>query len=394
MFGLVLAFVVAEVVVRSMGETDEDGNFFFGRENQVAIGAINPPVEWIRGKIERYESSDDSRMIFDENTGWSPRPKVVTHEGRYRYDSAGIRTAGGDYSLKPKSGTKRIAIYGDSFAHSDDVPFEHSWAHHLEQKLPGSEVINFGVSAYGMDQAYLRWKHLGRKYRPKIVLFGFQAENINRNVNLLRGFYMPGTGIPFSKPRFILNDKGRLKVINQPTVSLDKLPGVMANMDDWPLTRHEWFYNPDDFRRKWWQRSRFVSLLVDRWTEAEEPGISRAPSTLKLDGEPVQVTLQILREFREEVERQGGRFYVVHLPKRSDIDRILRNKGLTYGRIWDKVESEHHTIDPLPVLMKHAREADPDDLYVSVKHPHYTNLANQLIAELVARHLRTESPPK
>ena len=68
-----------------------------------------------------------------------------------------------------------------------------------------------GFSAYAMDQAFLRWKTLGRKYSPDIVLFGFQAENVNRNVNMLRAFYVAGTGIPFSKPRFILSNEGRLR---------------------------------------------------------------------------------------------------------------------------------------------------------------------------------------
>ena len=43
----------------------------------------------------------------------------------------------------------------------------------------------FGVGAYGMDQAYLRWKKHGAKFHPHIVIFGFVAGNVQDNVNMV-----------------------------------------------------------------------------------------------------------------------------------------------------------------------------------------------------------------
>lgn len=386
--GLLVAFAIAEIVVRGLGETDADGNFFYDGK---PVGAINPPVEWVREKIARYQNSDDTRMIYDPDTGWSPRPNVVTHKGMYRYDSHGIRTAGKEYEREPKPGVLRVAIFGDSFAHADDVPFEHSWGQHLENELPHSEVINFGLSAGGMDQAYLRWKVLGAEYSPKVVLFGFQAENINRNVNLLRGFYVLHTGIPFSKPRFVIDNDGKFKAVNRPTLPLEIIPSVMANMDDWPLAKHEWFYNPHDFRRQWWHRSRFVSLLVDRINDAEPRDISRAASTLDPEGEPVRVTLRLLREFRKDVEATGGRFYVVHLPKRTDLQRLATGRGLTYGPIWERIEEEHRTIDPAKALLAVSEGDDMKSLYAAPKHAHYSDKANRILADVIARSLRKDA---
>jgi len=392
LFGLLLAFLCAEIIVRMMGQTDADGNFFY--ENR-PIGGIHPQVEWVREKIEQQKQNPDSRMIADPHTGWSPRPGGVTHEGMYRYESHGIRCgpAMTDYNEQPQPGVTRIAVYGDSFAHCDDVPLEQSWGEHLQalRNAGGrpTEVVNFGVSAYGMDQAFQRWRHLGKAFAPQIVLFGFQAENVNRNVNLLRGFYVFHTGIPFSKPRFILGESGRLKVINDPTLPVETVPDVMANMDDWQYAKHEWFYNPADFEQRWWHRSRFLSLLVDWWTDTDEPGISRAPSVFQPGGEPVRVTLQILREFRDEVEAQGGRFVVVHLPKRSDLHRLNTGRGLIYERLWRRIQEEHVTVDPRDSLMQAAEDDSFKSLYAAPKHAHYSDAGNRIIAEMIQRELET-----
>lgn len=383
LLGLLVAFLLAEVAVRLMGQTDEDGNFFFRGK---LIGAVHPQVQWVRRQMERYRQSDNSRMISDPDTGWSPRPQNVTHNGRYRYERHGIRTGSIDspYRKQPAAGVLRIALFGDSFTHGDDVPFEESWGYLLERKLKAAgyraEVVNFGVSAYGMDQAFLRWRFLGREFAPHIVLFGFQAENVNRNVNLLRGFYVLHTGIPFSKPRFVLEEDGRLRLINRPALPPDEVPRVMAHMDEWELSRYEWFYNPDDYRRRFWQRSRFLSLLMDRLTRQEEPGLSRPGPTLLRGGQPARLTRRILQEFRRDVQQQGGRFFVIHLPKKSDLQRLLRHRPLPDAGLWEDVSAEQDVIDPVPTLLKRARRDGVEILFADPKQAHYSRVAGELLS--------------
>ncbi|MFQ5733557.1 MAG: hypothetical protein ACE5KM_16585, partial [Planctomycetaceae bacterium] len=327
--------------------------------------------------------------------GWSPRPGVVSREGMYQYESHGIRSrsAKSDYAARPPAGIRRIAIYGDSFAHCDDVPFEHSWGYHLETAFHEdgghSEVLNFGVSAYGMDQALQRWRYLGKRFSPAIVLFGFQGENVARNVNLLRGFYVRNTGIPFSKPRFLLDAHGRLQAINDPTLPVDTVPSVMANMTDWDLARHEWFYNPAESAPRWWHRSRFVSLLVERFRNHSEPDNGDPYGVFEPGGEPERVTLQILREFREDVEKRRGRFYVVRLPKKSDLQRLARGRPLASARLWAKIAAEHRTIDPLPALQAAVARDGLDSQFAAPKHAHYSDAANRIIARKIADALRT-----
>jgi len=73
-----------------------------------------------------------------------------------------------------RSADYRIALIGDSFTFSDEASYEESWSYKLERKLrPQVQVLNFGVSGYGIDQAYLRYKRDVRPWHPDIVVLGY-----------------------------------------------------------------------------------------------------------------------------------------------------------------------------------------------------------------------------
>jgi hypothetical protein len=56
------------------------------------------------------------------------------------------------------------------------VNAEQTYSEQLEKLLLGSEVINMGVSAYGIDQAVIKYLKYGRAYHPDLIVFGiFEA---------------------------------------------------------------------------------------------------------------------------------------------------------------------------------------------------------------------------
>lgn len=409
----------AEAVVRIIGRTDADGNFLLAGR---IVGQRHPPASAVRQTLQKYLATDTARMIYDAATGWKPRPCSSSHKGMYVYDARGIRVSGPDRhnrhlsSLRAvgarqaggpetgspdgtepiaqkQAGTLRIGLFGDSFTHGDDVPYEQTWGAQLESMLRKAgieaEVINFGVSAYGMDQAYLRWRRLGKSYKPDVVLFGFQAENVNRNVNLLRAFYARGTGIPFSKPRFILSENGELRLINSPTLPLKEIPHVMANMPAWELSRYESFYDRARYQRRWWHASRLASLAVDVLSDTSQARSGRRFDPFQLDGEPARVTLALLEQFRREVRQCGSEFLIVHLPKQSDLLRLLQRRRLAYQQLLERIAEEHALIDPQPQLLAAARSESAETLIPR----HYSRRGGQIVAEVVAGYLirRTRS---
>jgi hypothetical protein len=158
-----------------------------------------------RDILSRVITGEAKYIGYSRDLGWTTLPHGENE--LYRANSQGVRGTR-EYANTPPQDSLRIAAFGDSFVHGDDVPNSTAWSILMEQKLAGVEVMNFGVGGYGPDQGYLRYLKEGRTYSPHIVFIGYQTENINRVVNVFRPFYSPETGNPLAKPYFRLVDGG------------------------------------------------------------------------------------------------------------------------------------------------------------------------------------------
>ncbi len=120
----------------------------------------------------------------DPQLGWSLRPGVrgkYVQEGQstVRISPAGMRDR--SHAVEKPRATYRIAVLGDSFAEAMQVEYKESFVWHLEQKLaackfrPGEEVevLNFGVSGYGLAEAERLLATRALKYSPDLVLLVF-----------------------------------------------------------------------------------------------------------------------------------------------------------------------------------------------------------------------------
>ena len=84
----------------------------------------------------------------------------------------------------------------------------------LEAHEPRVEALNFGVPAYGTDQALLRLSREGLR-GARVAVLSLLLENIGRNVNRWRPLWTPRTLTPLAKPRFVL-EGGALRLVPQP----------------------------------------------------------------------------------------------------------------------------------------------------------------------------------
>jgi hypothetical protein len=367
---LVFAFALAEGTVRVIGETDADGQFIFR-------GAAIPPyrlrVHALVAAVERYRAADSKRRTeYDPLLGWAPR---AGHQGKlYDYNSDGIRSEV-EFERSPRSGMLRIATFGDSFTHCDEVANADCWDRALEAKLAAdgipAEVLNFGMSAYGMDQAFLRWRLQGRAYQPDIVLFGFSPVDIPRNINILRGVLHPMTGMPLSKPRFILED-GKLVLVNSPTVPPDEMPDFVRHFRDHPLARYEG-HSADVSSRSWWAWSRLLSLLRSRLVDPQRNRLLTAADASRM-------TLAIVRAFGAEVEADGGTFVIAHLMSRSHVEQILRGRRPGYMQLLDQLGEEYPVLDAAQAFRS------VQDHHFE-RGGHYSPRANRLVGESLAAQL-------
>lgn len=183
---------------------------------------------------------------YDAVLGWRNAPdraqELVNSAGRawtLTHDADGARR-----DLVFGSDAPLVATFGDSFTQCDEVDDDATWQHELASRL-GVPVRNFGVGAYGTDQALLLLeRHLDAGLRVPVLVLGVHEENVNRVVNRYRPFYAPADPLIFGfKPRFLL-DGDRLTLLPSPLASDDgPLQPIDAYLD--AATQHDHWYALD-----------------------------------------------------------------------------------------------------------------------------------------------------
>jgi hypothetical protein len=150
---------------------------------------------------------------FDERLGWALTPlahgtsRRTGYEIDYRINSKGLRDRETTYE-KPE-GNFRIVLLGDSRTFGWGVPIEKHFSNLLEGYFRNVEVINMGVSGFGVDQELLYLNSEGFRYDSDLVLTYVAHYGDNRHMHAKRW--------GASKPRFKLVD-GKLVPTNLPVV--------------------------------------------------------------------------------------------------------------------------------------------------------------------------------
>lgn len=120
---------------------------------------------------------------FDSKLGWVNKPGahgLMKHTGDIVYEISinqhGMRD--GEYDIKKSSSARRIAVIGDSMTYGLGVSSDETYPKLIEKKLcRGFEVLNFGVSGFGLDQEFLYLQEKAILFNPDIVLCGFYVGN-------------------------------------------------------------------------------------------------------------------------------------------------------------------------------------------------------------------------
>jgi hypothetical protein len=381
---LLFAGVVCEMGLRIIGQHDRDGNFYLRGKR---IEPFRMPLASMQRALEKLsEKRANPHIVYHPHLGWAPAPNTVSSDGLYAFNSQTLRARSPSDDTPPNApeGLRRILLIGDSFTLGGEVPYEQTWAHYLEADLQTRgirvQVLNAGVGGYGMDQAFLRWESIGKQFSPDVLIFGMQLENCHRNVNLDRPVYMPNTGLPFSKPRFVATPDG-WKKINAPALPPQSLPAILKDFSSWEWAGNEFFYNSRQYRVRPWHRSRLISVLLKILSgENEEGSFFFDPKE-----EPGQVTMGILEMLNDSAQAAGVPLLVVHLPIRSGIKNGLRTRPLEYQALLEEIRSRLDVVDPLDMLVESADETSLEELFMPANH--YSQAANEIVGALLAEEL-------
>ncbi|MCB0429240.1 MAG: SGNH/GDSL hydrolase family protein [Flavobacteriales bacterium] len=373
-----MALLTGEVIMLLITHTDKDGNVWF---HSRMLKPYHLPVTEIQANIDGYLSHSNTLRVFDASLGWTNRPNATT--GIYSHDDRGIRVENADNSSKMSvPDVLRIALFGDSFIYGEEVPFENTIGFYVGKLLADHnlkvEVMNFGVPAYGMDQAYLRWLKEARRFAPDVVILGFQPENVKRNVNLVRALYLPGDAYPFLKPRFVL-EHDTLALKNYPVPIPDSTAAIIEHMIGWRFRNYETFYKPEDYEKTFWLRSRLVAYAFSFWEENRFNIYENERRFYAPDLEPVTLTLKIVEAFKRDVQEKGGAFFLVHLPRKADVKALMNKEKLSYDNLLAKLDAENALIHPERKLLEFAGTVCLDSLFAPEQH--YSGHGNYLVAE-------------
>lgn len=325
---------------------------------------------------------DDYMSIRHPLLGW---PSTGEYGGTL-FDSTGSRIV----PAFPAPGKACVSLYGDSFTWGAEVDHVFAWSNVLSQLLD-CRVANYGVSGYGIDQAYLRFRN-NLDEAPVVILTIF-AENIQRHVNQLAMLRTGNREVRSFKPRFIIGNGGALEAVPLPTFSRDEYQAVIA--DPGRFLDHEYFL-PDT--------PGGPSVLAFPYTAFIIKSLGDERVRAKLSGLPsfagfysplhpsgaVHVTAGIVEHFIIEAAEKNKRALVFMLPTGSDLKYHERRKSWTFQPLIDLLDERGITIRNLGEDL--LERVDPQDhcklkTKPSICQGHYNEEGNSLLAQIVYQHL-------
>jgi hypothetical protein len=221
------------------------------------------------------------------------------------------------------NGTTALSSYGDSFTLCDEVNDEQTWQTHLSHMLH-ARAENFGVGAYGPDQALLRLKHLRKNGidSAPIVIFTIWAENINRLNVMYYGFYMLGT-VGF-KPMYSI-DKGDVTLRENPLAQFntqEDLLNAYQSAKIWDV----WYrirITPDTSFPYLWSAFSVAKHFYDKQQKIE------AIATFRDQQSNAKMT-KLLLDLHQLSLDFNFKPYVLFIPAHSDLKLYQQNKKIGY----------------------------------------------------------------
>ena len=378
LLALAICLTLTEIGVRAITTTNpETGVRMFG---QVALLPYRPEPQAATASWERAQGS--TYLVPDRELGWSIKPNG--RSGALTASAEGLRGAlGRATSASVPAGKMRVSVYGDSFTHGDGVGLEDTWGVQLERLRADVEVLNFGVPAYGTDQAFLRFRRDGRRFAAQAHILCIWPEDLARNLSVARFYLAPGGNLSSSKPRFVLGPGGALVLVNSPVLAREEFLDSLLQKHVAPVLALDYWYREDEqrFALYYHLHSLRAALSVVRAYQRRE---ARQRLYFDREGEALVLAAAIAGAFRDEVQALGARAYVALIPMRElvreqasgtfPLAALLRSRGI-------------EVIDFAPAFAAGANDAGTGALFLP--DGHLTALGNRLIAEQLARELST-----
>ena len=373
-FGLLLAWIVAEIGVRMLYPTLPMGL-------QIALRDVrqSPFTEQRMAPPPLWQSDKDYLTIVRpgaENSLQAGSPTVTFAVSTYAWWGGRV----GFRSMQPQNGQVEAAAVGDSFTFCFTAA-DSCWVSQLAQKL-GLSIANLGQPVTGsVSHARIYYDYVAKPElnlkQPKLVLWQFYGNDFNDDYGLA-----------------LLNNTA-------------KTPPIPAQ-DNRPL--------PQGAVAVWLRENSAVYLLISTLLRGKDPGVDKfvdpyhvqqggvdlwfgqsyirdaCDMTQARNQEGEALSQQAILKTRALVEKQGGKFIIVIIPSKEEVYRAL-TEPIMGKQVVDAISAPRlhlisfcHTkdltcFDALPALEAAANQAQ--QVYFPTD-PHLNVFGNQIVTEALA----------
>ncbi len=345
---------------------------------------------------------------YDAELGWVRKPNTGKDEkGRhgktkYRIDNKGRRCNHGHETLP-----EVISCYGDSFVFCRQVNDDETFEWYLSE-MTKTNVLNFGVGNYGLDQAFLRLKREYPSNKTRVVILGVVPSTIVRILCVWKHYNEYGNIFGF-KPRFLLAN-GQVRLIKNIIDEKDKFERFGEFLPE--INRYDEFYETK-FKKEMIRFPYLASVLSnpvrnlpllvmvawDRWFGGKRDDQSYPPpmsiimkSNLRLrerlfrkDKSASDLLERLVLEFSRFGKENNFIPILLWMPQKDDLIRIKSKKNY-YHAFIHRIKEKIITIDLTEELTKHN---DINTLYSedSSYGGHFSKQGNLLIAHIILQQL-------
>jgi hypothetical protein len=373
---VVLSVGSGELAIRLLSSNTESG---------VRLGSILLyPRKWedlVSRHLAVLHHTATNILVFDELLGWTVGPNRTAGEGLYFSSREGLRSPKPGIAFADRSTSCRIALVGDSFTFGQEVRFEDSWGHRLELALGEQcQVLNFGVTGYGVDQAYLRYMRDVRPWHPDIVIFAFINDDVVRTMSVYGFLYFPEGYMPWAKPRFVLAGE-QLSILNAPLPKPDE-SFSKRSIRELPYISYDRAYRETEWDRRYWRYlppSYLFRLLHFRYPLWKSLNEQTSNHMMK------SINTTIFRSFFQAATSEGSIPIVVYLPDAHSFHAAKNDTPVGITIVRDA------GLEPIDLTTCLSQISFTERFASQDLAAHYSSRANALVAscllEVVATHL-------
>lgn len=402
------------------------GLFFLEVISALLVAWLRRDFQWLITRadlVPRIDKNSLERFLahgFSPELGWERKPGTNKTEeiktiGEWRLHTDSSTYTIGAVGERHNPGHEKLPVmistYGDSFAFSRHVNDSQTWQWYLSE-LTGTNVVNYGVGNYGLDQACLRLESKFPDHPSRIVVMMVVPETISRIVNIWKHYSEYGNVLGF-KGRFF-GSFPDLRWMPNPVqrpedfLRLDALaPDIQESDDcfrkkfrrdllDFPYSV-AWLRNPGRHiplvAALFWRK---VCSLLER---GDAEGVKNRPWQLILernfsfvrslyqDEDTVTLMVSLVRRFNAFVKSFNAIPVFVLAPYLHDIYH-LKKKGCYYRDFWNVISRELSCLD---LAEGFSADPDPQRFFVSsFNAAHFSADGNREAARAIFEHLSSK----